>query len=151
MVVVFVGCLCCCGLTCDVTSSLYVKYGTKITLAPYQLLNCIVEYAQGQGGIAMTEICFDKAQRYCLMVADQDDIGWRRFMEGVVCHCACDIQDTYSSVKGSNISPCQWAQGLVIKLLERTHGQWLYRCVQIHDKVSGTCITACKEEIQWEI
>jgi hypothetical protein len=29
MVVVFVGCLCCCGLTCDVTSSLYVKNGTK--------------------------------------------------------------------------------------------------------------------------
>jgi hypothetical protein len=30
--VVFVGCLCCCGWTCDVTSSLYVKNGTKITL-----------------------------------------------------------------------------------------------------------------------
>jgi hypothetical protein len=25
MVVVFVGCLCCCGLTHDITSSLYVK------------------------------------------------------------------------------------------------------------------------------
>ncbi len=32
MVVVFVGCLCSCGWTCDVTSSLYVKNGTKITL-----------------------------------------------------------------------------------------------------------------------
>jgi hypothetical protein len=32
MVVVFVGCLCCCGWTRDVTSSSYVKYGTKITL-----------------------------------------------------------------------------------------------------------------------
>jgi hypothetical protein len=29
MVVVFVGCLCCCGLTCNVTSSVYVKNGTK--------------------------------------------------------------------------------------------------------------------------
>jgi hypothetical protein len=29
MVVVFAGCLCCCGLTRDVTSSLYVKYGIK--------------------------------------------------------------------------------------------------------------------------
>ncbi len=29
MVVVFVGCLCCCGLTCDVTSSLYVKQWYK--------------------------------------------------------------------------------------------------------------------------
>jgi hypothetical protein len=32
MVVVFVGCLCCCGWTRDVMSSLYVKNGTKITL-----------------------------------------------------------------------------------------------------------------------
>jgi hypothetical protein len=32
MVVVFVGCLRCCGWTCDVTSSLYVKNGIKITL-----------------------------------------------------------------------------------------------------------------------
>jgi hypothetical protein len=32
MVVVFVGCLCCCGLTCDITSSSYVKNSTKKTL-----------------------------------------------------------------------------------------------------------------------
>jgi hypothetical protein len=32
MVVVFVGCLYCCGLTRDVSSLLYVKNGTKITL-----------------------------------------------------------------------------------------------------------------------
>ncbi len=32
MVLVFVGCLCCCGWTRDVTSSLYVKNGTKNNL-----------------------------------------------------------------------------------------------------------------------
>jgi hypothetical protein len=32
MVVVFVGCLCCCGWTHDVTRPSYVKNGTKITL-----------------------------------------------------------------------------------------------------------------------
>jgi hypothetical protein len=32
MVVMVVVCLCCCGWTCDVTSSSYVKNGTKITL-----------------------------------------------------------------------------------------------------------------------
>ena len=40
------------------------------------LLSCIVEFAKGQGGITMTEICRDKAQQYRLMVTDQDDIGW---------------------------------------------------------------------------
>jgi hypothetical protein len=32
MVEMFVACLCCCGWTCDVTSSLHEKNGTKITL-----------------------------------------------------------------------------------------------------------------------
>jgi hypothetical protein len=39
----------------------------------------------------------------------------------------------------------------VVKLLKTTHGQWLYWCVQIHDKVAGTCIIAHKEEIQCKI
>ncbi len=54
-------------------------------------------------------------------------------------------------MKGSNILSRQWAQVLVVKLLETTHGQWLYRCVQIHNKVAGTRIIACKEEIQRKI
>jgi hypothetical protein len=116
-----------------------------------ELLSCIVEFAKEQISIAMTEICRDKAQRYRLMATDQDDIGWHQFIEGMVCHRARDIQETYSSVKGSNILSCQWAQGLVVKLLETTHGQWLYRCVHIHDKVAGTLIIASKEEIQRKI
>ncbi len=39
----------------------------------------------------------------------------------------------------------------MIKLLEATLGQRLYQCVQIHDKVTGTRVTAPKEEIQQEI
>jgi hypothetical protein len=53
--------------------------------------------------------------------------------------------------QSSNISSCHWAQGLIVKLLETTHGQFLYRCVQVHDKVAGTLIIACKEEIQRKI
>ncbi len=115
------------------------------------LLNCIVEFTKGRGGITMTTTCQDKAQRYPLMAPDQDDIGWQRFMEGMVCCWAWDTQEIYLSVRSSNILPCQWAQGLVVKLLKTTHGQWLYWCVQIHDKVAGTCIIAHKEEIQCKI
>ncbi len=69
----------------------------------------------------------------------------------MVCHCIHSIQDTYSSVEGSTIPPNQWAQALVIELLEATHGQWLYQYLQIHDKVYSTCITTRKEELQQEI
>ncbi len=72
-------------------------------------------------------------------------------MEGMVCRGMRNIQEMYTQVEGSNITSVQWAQCLIIKLLEATHGQWLYRCVQVHDRVSGTRATARKEEIQLAI
>jgi hypothetical protein len=57
----------------------------------------------------------------------------------------------YSTVEGSSIPPLQWTEGLVIKLLEATHGQWLYQCVQIHDNATGTRVMARKEGILQEI
>jgi hypothetical protein len=85
------------------------------------------------------------------MAADQDEIGWQCFMKGMVCHCARDVQTTYSAIKGSSIPPLQWNEGLVIKLLKATHGQWLYRCVQTHNRVMGMRATARKEELLQEI
>ena len=38
-----------------------------------------------------------------------------------------------------------------MKLLEITHGQWLYRNVQVHDAVSGLKAVERKEELQREI
>jgi hypothetical protein len=72
-------------------------------------------------------------------------------MEGMVCKGMRNTQETYTQVKGSNITSIHWTQGLIIKLLEATHSQLLYRCVQIHGRVSGTQATARKEEIQLAI
>jgi hypothetical protein len=44
-----------------------------------------------------------------------------------------------------------WSTGVIIKLLEVTHGQWLYRCTQVHDSATGTLRTTRKEELQQEI
>jgi hypothetical protein len=54
-------------------------------------------------------------------------------------------------IAGSGVTLEQWTTGVVIKLLEATHGQWLYRCVQVHDKVQGTLAMQHKEELQREI
>ena len=45
----------------------------------------------------------------------------------------------------------RWARGLILKLLEATHGQWIYQNIQIHDSVAGTQATLRKEAIQCEI
>ena len=49
---------------------------------------------------------------------------------------------------GSQLSLSAWAQGLIIKLLEVTCRQWLYRNVRVHDSTTGIQATAQKEEIQ---
>jgi hypothetical protein len=115
------------------------------------LRECILEYAKGRGTITMSEICQGRDSQFQRMAMDQDEIGWRRFMEGMVTKDLLEIQNTYSAIKGSNVSPKQWTIGVIINLLETTHGQWLYRCVQVHDRTQGTQATLRKEELQKEI
>ncbi len=45
----------------------------------------------------------------------------------------------------------KWCTGLITRLLEITHGQWLYRNYIVHDPVSGIIATARKEELLVEI
>ncbi len=68
-----------------------------------------------------------------------------------MCKQARTIQFLYHFNACTCVSPEQWASGLVLKLMEATHGQWLYLNVQIHDKVAGTQATLRKEAIQKEI
>ena len=85
------------------------------------------------------------------MAEDQDRIGWRRFLEGMICKKARDIQSAYYTICGARTTPQRWAVGTITKLLEATHSQWLYRCILIHDKTSGTLRTLRKEDLQQEI
>ena len=111
------------------------------------LRECIVEHAKGRGTITMLEICWNMDAWFWQMARDQDEIGWQRIMERMVSKGVRDIQTTYSAIDGSNVSPEQWTTGGVVKLLEATHGQWLYRCIQIHDRTQGTLATLWKEEL----
>jgi hypothetical protein len=81
----------------------------------------------------------------------QNRIGWRRFVEGMICTQVVEIHHTYQKLCGTNCTLKSWAKGLVIKLMEIMHGQWLYCNVVIHDSVSGALVTKRKEEIQQEI
>ncbi len=48
-------------------------------------LDCIAEYAHGQGERTMTKICSGLGPQFIQMAKKQDAIGWRRFMEGMIC------------------------------------------------------------------
>ena len=118
-----------------------------------ELRMCITEYAQDRGNCTMYDICKenDLDQAFISLAIEQDSIGWRRFMEGMVCSGMRRIQANFAESAVSNKLITRWASGLIIKLLEATHGQWLYRCVQTHDTVSDTLATMRKEQLQIEI
>jgi hypothetical protein len=99
----------------------------------------------------MSSITWGLPSRYQQMSQSVDTIGWRRFMEGMIPKEIRNIQEMYMSVEGETASLTNWSTGLIVKLLEVAHGQWLYRCVQIHDKTRGTLATTEKEELQCEI
>ena len=93
----------------------------------------IYEFSMGRGWLLMEEICIENGydERYKVMARAQDSIGWRRFMEGMVCKEIRAIQCTHSSVTGLRCNTEHWGRELVTRLLEVMHGQWLYRNVQV--------------------
>ena len=72
-------------------------------------------------------------------------------MEGMVSQRIIDIQEEYFALRGTSWKLDKWASGLVIRLLEVTHGQWLYRNVMVHDATTGHLAMAKKEEIAAKI
>jgi hypothetical protein len=116
-----------------------------------ELEEILLEYARGRGGVTMGSICRGHSEEFHQLAKEQDESGWQRFMEGMVCKQARMIKLLHHFNTGMCVSPEQWASGLVLTLMEATHGQWLYQNVQIHDEVAGTQATLRKEAIQREI
>ena len=68
-------------------------------------------------------------------------------MEGMLSRGVVEIQRDHYHLNGLLWKLNRWATGLIIKLLEITHGQWLYRNVVVHDKLAGSLAVTRKEEI----
>ena len=99
----------------------------------------------------MAHLAWGKGARFEKLARSMDSIGWRRYMEGMMLAEFLAIQSHFVDFGRCSLSVDIWAKGLVMKLLEITHGQWLYRNVQVHDAVSGLKAVERKEELQREI
>jgi hypothetical protein len=77
----------------------------------------------------------------------QDKIGWENFIVGMISTKLLGIQDSYLQVRGSAWSSEKWAMGLIMQLLQVTHGQWIYRCILVHNCTTGTLINQHKAKL----
>ena len=131
--------------TLRATIGMLGKWLEEVDTAP-DLRMCILEYANGRGYKQMVE-CIEDKEHLRKMAECQDVIGWRRFMEGMFsAHMIC-IQNDYHLWSGDGLSAKVWAGQLVVRLLEITHAQWVYRNIQVHDETQGTLRTAQKEQL----
>ena len=99
----------------------------------------------------MEAICFGRTSHFSALARSQDAIGWQRLLEGMVLVEIATLQQQHFQVSGSRMSIDGWMTGLIIKLIEITHGQWLYCNVMVHNSTTGKLITKRKEEIQLKI
>ena len=72
-------------------------------------------------------------------------------MEGMISKEITSTQQSYLGLSSYHLSIEQYTTDLITNQLEVTHGQWLYSNVYVHDSISGTAETLCKEDIQMDI
>ena len=99
----------------------------------------------------MAHLAWGKGARFEKLARSMDSIGWRRYMEGMVSAEFLAIQSHFVDFGRCSLSVDIWAKGLVMKLLEITHGQWLYRNMQVNDAAGGLKEVERKKELQMEI
>ena len=102
----------------------------------------------------MTDVLHGIGRKYSKLAVSQDLIVWRRFMEGMIYKDMLEKQQKYLDLRGSRgtpTTPTFWSKGLIFRLIEITHGQWMYRNVHVHDTVTGLHATRKKYESQKEI
>ena len=100
----------------------------------------------------MEEIClsYTLSDDYRLFARSQDRIGWRRFLEGMVSKQLPALV-TKRDVEGNISDIGTWMTLLITKLLEVTHGLWIYRNVMVHDELNGLYATEGRERLQQAI
>ena len=91
----------------------------------------------------MADVLHGTGRGYSKFAVSQYLIGWRRFMEGMISKEMLVIQQEYLDIWGVRGTPTT-PKGLIFCLIEKTHGQWLYRNLHVYDTVTGFHATRIK-------
>ena len=108
-------------------------------------------YALGRGQVSCIACADGYPAAIKAFAASQDEIGWNNFTMGMVSHKLFSLQESHLRLCAPHRSPDRWATGFVTQLLQVTHGQWIYRCLMVHDHTLGTLVNLHKSELLEEI
>jgi hypothetical protein len=110
-------------------------------------------YLHGRGSTTCSQ-CFEVLGLPNIIqefAASQDVIGWDGFIMGMVSSKLPPIQSAYLLQCNYSYLAERWISGVITQLLQVTHSQWIYRCVLVHDRTTGTLISSHKAKLLKEI
>ena len=98
-----------------------------------EIILAVESYLTYRGRVSMKRICQDSSilQRFA---QETDRLGWRNFTEARISKALFDIQEEWLKQTGSRWYIERWTKQFLIKVLDITHRQWLYRNSRIHIK-----------------
>ena len=113
----------------------------------------IMEYVRGRGQVTCLActISLELPPFMHELARSQDIIGWDLFMMGSLSTRMATVQSAHLLQHHNTRPASKWISGLITQLLQITHSQWIYRCVLVHDRTTGTLVSAHKEELTKEI
>jgi hypothetical protein len=113
----------------------------------------LLRYTRGRGTVTCLEcaISLELPPVMQNLARSQDIIGWDLFMMGMLSKQMAAVQSVYLLQHHYSRPVSKWLSGLITQLLQVTHCQWIYRCVLVHDRSTGTLVLAHKEELMKEI
>jgi hypothetical protein len=113
----------------------------------------LLRYTRGRGTVTCLEcaISLELPPVMQNLARSQDIIGWDLFMMGMLSKQMAAVQSVYLLQHHYSRPVSKWLSGLITQLLQVTHCQWIYRCVLVHDRSTGTLVSAHKEELMKEI
>ena len=106
------------------------------------LQSCLVGFFRGRREVLMSSLTVDVDAVYQCMAWSQDSIGWTEFFKRMISKEVVEIQAACHPTGPGVISIKAGAGGVIMRLLETVHGQWIYRNTLVHDRVMGVLATA---------
>lgn len=95
------------------------------------LTSLISSYLRGRGESTMLSLC-GVGSIYTPLACAVDDLGFRNIMEGRVPVLLYDLRNADISRCGLHKHAGHWCNGLILRLLQITHRQWMYRNGTVH-------------------
>ena len=116
-----------------------------------ELAEVLTEFLYAKGEARCHGSTLSRRHQYEKFLHSQERIGWVKMMEGMISEelLQLDRQDILDN--DCKLMVDAWVQKLIEKLLEATHGVWIYRNIMMHDSTAGFIATKGKEQLLQEI